>query len=186
MQRASTPCVALSRAFSEEGNQVQHDDLELKYWGDQLTTWPKEWTDHVNLPDAARDYLHNVGLPAGQDWNLEILPASQPVRIRDGLVELIHDGPVPLCVDEENGGRVVAVEEEGARERLVNSDVVCLGRFLMLYQQYRVAVRNVSGDEAETLIASTLTAMQSADPSAMSQKDNYWMVIVEQMRDGLL
>ena len=82
-------------------------------------------------------------------------------------------------------GQLVAVEE-GGTIRFVNSGVQALGKFLVIYQHYRLAVRDLDDEEAEGLIDDTEQAMRAVDAQAMVDAESYWSVIVEQMRGGFL
>jgi len=155
------------------------------FWNDQLQPWPKETVEKLGLSPRDATYLQTIGLPVGVDWSLEI-PAfafERPPSIATGLIPLARDaGVVPICLVIETG-EVVAIEE--SRTRAVNSTLHNFGAFLMFFQDYRRRVRDVGEAESQALIEEVEAKMEHLDPSSM-QKEAYWPVVVEQMRDGLL
>lgn len=159
---------------------------EVDFWGDALTRWPSDVVAKMGVTEEDAKYLINVGLPTGIDWNLSITPpaaGADPDRIA-GMPVVALDGPVPLCVDTSAGGVVVAVENDD--QRMVNSNIKRLGVFLMLFQDYRIRVRELDEDEAVVLIDEIEQRMRECDPDGMRDGEWYWPVVVEQMRDGFL
>jgi SUKH-4 immunity protein len=159
---------------------------EAEFWGDALAAWPDEAVAGLPLTGEDARYLTGVGLPSGVDWSLTMsTPAGRAdVEIRDGLPLLAHDGPVPIAVDRDATSRVVALEPRGPR--VVNSSVPAFGRFLMLYQDYRLRVRGLSEQETESLIDEVAGKMRAGDPFATDDPEGYWPIVIEQMRQGLL
>lgn len=161
------------------------ESREVHFWGPALARWPDDVVSQMKITGANGRYLREVGLPTGIEWNLEIhVPSSDATSGNHDCVALAYDGCVPICVVPHDGDEVVALED-GSR-RLVNANVPAFGAFLMLYHEYRTRVRDLDEDDALTLIAEIDERMRSADPLAMAGPENYWPLIVEQMRDGLL
>jgi hypothetical protein len=159
---------------------------EIDFWGETLVRWSVDVVAKMGIAAEDSTYLTAVGLPVGIDWSLRITsPASgtEPGRI-DGMPIVAFDGPVPLCVDWRAGGRVVAVEDD--RRRTANSSVRQFGAFLMLFQDYRRRVRGLDDEKAEVLIDDVERRMREREPEIMRGDENYWPVIVEQMRHRLL
>jgi hypothetical protein len=163
---------------------------ERAFWRDALVPWPGDVVDKMGIPAEDAAYLREVGLPVGVDWSLVVnppAPGARPSVCNDNPI-LALDGPVPICV--EHNGRVIANEAlaaiEGPGKRLVNSNVRTFGQFLMLYEEYRVRVRNLDEEQAYRLIDEIELGMRDSDPAAMGQPNAYWPAIVEQMRAGLL
>jgi hypothetical protein len=61
-----------------------------------------------------------------------------------------------------------------------------LAECLVYYEQYRRAVGDVSEAEALRLVGVAEERIRNADPAAFDDPENWWPVIVEQMKDGLL
>jgi hypothetical protein len=89
-------------------------------------------------------------------------------------------------LDKQKRGSVISVER-GAKERFMNTDIRRFGECLVLYQQYRLAVRTMDGEhKIQNLIAGTENAMRAIDPTAFADPNNWWAVIIEQMQGGSL
>ena len=159
------------------------DPPELSFWGDALVRWPGEIVAQLGLSAADAAYLKEVGLPAGGDWTLRPNLPARGARLAsvDGLPVLAYDEVLPICIDREDGGRLLAM----ATPFLVNSSVRQFGLFLMSYQDYRLCVGE-DETEAQRLIHEIERAMRSVDAVAMVDREAYWPQIFEQMRDGLL
>jgi len=131
-----------------------------------------------------------VGLPIRADWTLRFDAETNhlpKISNRSQYRRIGLDDAVPICLDEQHCGRVVAVEQEGGgSERHIDSNVECFGECLVYYQQYRALARVSSEDEVQEVIVTTEGRMRMADPSAFDDPNNWWTVIIEQMRQGLL
>jgi hypothetical protein len=159
---------------------------ETDFWGDALVKWPEQVVAamHLKAEDAA--YLTSVGLPVGLGWPLDVrVPvAHEPPALCEGLPILAADGPVSICVDLQNGNRVVAMEV--TQRRLVNLGVAKFGAFLMFYQDHRNRARVLDESGAHALIIDELEqTMRACDPGAMVDREAYWPVILEQIRYGM-
>jgi hypothetical protein len=148
--------------------------------------WPADVVDDMRLTAADAHYLREVGLPVGVDWNLEIEPpaAGRTPTTHHRLAVLARDGPIPICVVSEEDDKIAAME--GNTQRTVNSNICAFGAFLMLYQDYRMRVRGLGEEDALALIDETEQKMCFTDSDAMEDREGYWPLIVEQMRNGML
>lgn len=161
------------------------------FWGrENLKRWAESSLLDVRVPQSSKRFLIPVGLPYKEDWTLEFDADSVPLprlENRANYRRIGFDGSVPICLDEDHDGCVVAVESEiGARERFINASVECFAEFLVLYKQYRSAARTVSEEEVVEVIRGIEQSMRIADADAFHGCDNYWPVIIEQMNSGLL
>lgn len=169
---------------------MPHEET-VKFWGyDNLKRWPESSLRDVNIPHSSKQFLMSVGLPCKEDWTLRFDPeADQLPRLpnKTSCRRIGFDDVVPICLDEERKGCVVAIETDiGGTERFVNSSVERLGEFLVLYQEYRKAARTLSEAEILKLIPTIEARMRQIDPKAVDDPNNYWPVIIEQMNQGLL
>ncbi len=161
---------------------MRFEEDEREYWGERLKAWPASRVSKCRIPVEAAEYLSRVGLPGGATWNFQPSDEARPAHAARGMVIIMYDGVAPICIDEVGGGRIVALEEHGTSVRFVNSSVRMFGRFLSTYQQYRCAVDVVSDEEGLMLVDEVETQFARIDQRAMEVPDNYWPVIVEQMR----
>jgi hypothetical protein len=131
-----------------------------------------------------------VGLPSQEDWTLSFGPQTgglPRLSNKEGYRVIGSDVDVPICLDEQHHGRVVAVEDEvGGSERLINSNVECFVECLAYYKQYRTAVRHASEDEVQAIIDATESQIGRTDPAAFDGSNNWWPIIIDQMNEGQL
>jgi hypothetical protein len=76
-------------------------------------------------------------------------------------------------------GHILCIEDRGSR--FMNASVA--------FQAYRLAVRYMDESAVEEIgriIYSTESRLSTLDQEAMSSSENYWPLVVEQMRDGFL
>jgi hypothetical protein len=169
---------------------MTRDEMK-RFWGSgNLIRWPRQVLESTHLPEDAKSFLAEVGLPLNVDWTMRFnLDTRQVFRTGKNHTHCIigFDDTVPICLREDRGG-IVVWAEEGGPERFANSSVMALGEFLVLYQTYRTADLGPaeSEDDLTALIDHTEEIMRSKDPRSLAGPENVWSVIVEQMRDGLL
>jgi hypothetical protein len=161
----------------------------VHFWGeDLLVRWPRNLVIEMNLPEGAKRFLAEVGLPREVDWTMrfELTPQELQRSEHDPRQLVIgYDDVAAIGLDKQREGCVVSTGPDG-KQRFVNSDVHRFGEFLVLYQRYRLAVRNSDDEGAQEVIAKTEQEMRASDPTALSDPECWWAVIVEQMRAGLL
>lgn len=164
------------------------DNDILAFWGPgRLARWSPEALAATRLSPQAQRYLAEVGFPREVDWTMRFEAVEGHVDHLPGLpgyYVIGHDDIASLCIDARNG-RVVSITPDG-KERFVNSDVSQFGRFLVLYQQYRLAARHLDDTAANRVIAETERAMRDCDQASFSDSECFWAAIVEQMKAGLL
>jgi hypothetical protein len=163
----------------------------IKFWGrDNLKRWTAASLRDVSIPVSSKSFLIEVGLPYRVDWTLQFdNEAEQLPRLpnKKNYRRIGYDDVVPLCLDEEDSGRIIAVEDViGGRERFINSGVDRFAECLVYYQQYRTSVRIAPEEEVPKLVAAAEEHMREADSLAFSDANNWWPVIIEQMNQGLL
>jgi hypothetical protein len=139
--------------------------------------WPREHVDALPLSAEDKHVLVEVGLP-------EVLLLRFEERIesaREGRWLLGSDDDAPLWL--ERGAAVIS-----GHGRYMNASVVGLATCLDQYVRYGAEVSALADEDPTiaSLIDDVEREMRRADPTAFTELDHYWPVIVEQMRDGLL
>jgi hypothetical protein len=163
---------------------VNNEEI-IRFWGkDVLARWSERAASKIRVAADDQRFLVDVGFPQGIDWTLSFPPSEEEPQRQTGRPVLGFDTRMPICVDEEQGR--VGVLDGMAGGRFMNSSIRKLGSFLVLYQTYRTKVREMDEDSALALVEETAARFEAEDVQAMAAVDNYWPVIVEQMRDGLL
>ena len=159
---------------------------ERTFWGSHLTRWPGDVVERAGMSTEDARYLSTVGLPVGVDWTLEMQQPSpgSTVTVHEGLPVLAREEPAAICLDMGTGHVVSLLGGRGPL--VVNSSVGLFGRFLMVYQFYRVKVVYLEEKGAESLIEDVYLEMVRDDEPCMRAGSFYWPRIVAQMRQGEL
>jgi SUKH-4 immunity protein len=162
----------------------------IDFWGgENLIRWPESALRTIAIPEKSKIFLAQVGMPNQKGWTLHFESGAGELNLgyRRNCRRIGFDDVVPICLDEDGQGRVIAAEQAvGGKERYINSSVEAFGACLVQYQTYRNEVRTTSEEQIPQLVDKTEKSMRSIDGSAFESIDNYWPVIIEQMRQGLL
>lgn len=167
-----------------QGNEI------VDFWGiENLNRWNVEDLEDLDVSESAKRFLSDVGLPKQSDWTLRLGEdrGSLPrLKERPTCRVIGYDDYVPICVDEENDGRIIEVERWPSSVRVINSSVQHFGAALVQYQRYRIEVQSVGEDHVEAFIDEIEKMLKEIDTAAYSAPGAWWPLIIEQMRDGLL
>jgi hypothetical protein len=159
----------------------------MAFWGDMLKAWPSDVVKKMGLSREDTDYLVEVGLPVAMPLYIPMPPpaAGSEPEMYDGLPVLTHDHHTPVCLDPSRGGRVMMMCKD--RPFLINSNVRCLGAFLMIFQDYLVRSRAYDPDDDDgrgVLVTEIEQRMRAADPGAMRDAGDGWPMTIMEMRLG--
>jgi hypothetical protein len=144
------------------------------------------------LPASSSTFLQNTGLPqVDEDLFIHFVPQVGGLRPRtyQGMQYVVigndYGNSVVVRVDD---GQIFSVPEEGVDVpvRFVNTDIQSLARFVTIYLQALPHLRIVDDDEASRMVDRLEVQFNEVDPQALSDDENWWAVILEQVRYGLL
>ena len=163
-------------------------------WGTGLIRTEPTAVAGLNIPQAARRFLTEAGLPreAGYDISfdrpedeLPTLPEAFPNGYDfPSEYNCMHpigvDGATLLCL-EEGTGHVYSIDIDGQNipTRFVNSSLPALAECLLVNRVTSPEARTDSGGEDEdeamrSLVRGLGDDMRRIDPEAMRDPDNYW------------
>ena len=162
-------------------------EIVLFWKQSNLLRWPEALLKNVAIPNSAKLFLVEVGLPSGVDWTLRFDNATfDLLEKHSGFRQFGYDDATPICFRETDGA-IVAVEIFPMDKVIyLNASVEAFGAFLVLYQRYRTGARQFSEEDILRTIDATENEMHTEDPTALVSPNNYWSLILEQMRQGLL
>ncbi len=163
-------------------------DEQLGFWDEEggLVLWPPDLLADADLPEDAKKYLSQVGLPC----------ESEPVRFELTFMEMqllvSHPGYLvigyvedfPICLKWGTGQ--VFCFEEVKKAIFVNTNLRRFAACTRLYERYRLESRDLDDEAAKLVVAKTEQAMRDVDPSALLDENSWWSVIIEQMYNGFL
>jgi SUKH-4 immunity protein len=166
---------------------ISHADL-ARLWGEANIVRSSVDAQAVTLPADAFAILKEVGLPRHVDPLFEVrdlavikIPGQSGLYWRFG-----SDFGTDLCVSADTGevGSFSLTGEYPAR--FVNTSLALFIEFLVLVSAERNRFPDLGDDEIDQLIAALGERLQQLDERALAGPDNWWAVIFEQLREGLL
>lgn len=166
---------------------VVHEDL-VRLWGEgNVVRYDPSRVD-VALPANAADALENVGLPKAVDplfevRDLSILESRDQGRL---YCRFGTDHGTDLCVALDDGAVMSLSVAGDYPDRFVNTSLPAFIEFLLLVSDARRRFLDLGDDEIDLLIADLETRLRRLDDRALADPDDWWSVIIEQMKDGLL
>lgn len=141
--------------------------------------------DGLGLPPDAQYVLIDVGLPANIEF---FFTARRPV--------LFHPRQHPdatFCRIGTDEGGDLSVTPAGGVEwtstdtdlvRSVSTSLATFAETFFYFGQYRQRVKDLAEDDVEPLIDAFAQRLQAVDPEIMDDGDNFWVLVLDQMREG--
>ncbi|MBX7192441.1 MAG: SUKH-4 family immunity protein [Sandaracinaceae bacterium] len=133
------------------------------------------------LSDGNKQFLREVGLL--DDPASHLRPLAVPRVLADGSIQVATEGDVaPIVVLSDGSVRML----DGSVGRFVNTTLRQFAAAMEVYEEHYSrggsALEPPSREDARRL----REALKRVDPTCFSDRESYWSVIVEQVRDGLL
>jgi hypothetical protein len=148
----------------------------------QLVRYPPDVVAGLPIPATAKHVLTDIGLPRGGDF---FTAADQPRMVARGWCRIGRDQATDICLDA--AGHVVSTSESGEYpDRFVNSDLAAFLRFLALVTAHRAAYAARSDEESDAHVDALAGALAGVDSEAFAKPGNWWSLVFEQLRHGLL
>lgn len=167
---------------------VSHEDL-LRLWGESNVV-QIDPTEHLllHLPRQTAETLARVGLPR----RIEMLFEARELQ----MVDVPHlsgrycmfgsDLGTELCISVDTGVVLSLSLNRRYPDRFVNTTLALFLEFLVLVTIERAALAHVRDQDIDARIAALESRLRQMDERALADPDNWWSVIIEQMRDGFL
>lgn len=144
--------------------------------------YPSDVAAGLPIPSAAKDFLTTVGLPVETEY---FMAAEQPEVTTGGQVRVGTDFGTDICVDA--AGQVRSIDAAGEYpERFINSDVSAFARSLAVVTAGVSEWAGRPDDEIDEQVEVLAAALEDIDKAVFADPENWWSVIFEQLRDGLL
>ena len=181
---------------------ISENDIGAVWKPKELHRASRQVVDGLSIPHDQKEYLHKLGLPNVEHLLLEF-DLSKPLPLLSKLsstqnvpeeykgLKVIgtQDGEPSICLDEKRSGQLWSVDATGQDlTRYINCGVREFGLFLTVHKRdYLRPGLSKLPDKAIRLIINTIeTEYRAIDKSALDNQENWWSVILEQMKDGLL
>jgi SUKH-4 immunity protein len=162
--------------------RVPIEEVVRLFGEDNIVRFPADSVAPLPVPSSARDILINIGVPGETDF---FAAAEAPQAGPAGFTQIGTDYGTDICVD--SAGRVHSISASGEYpNRFVNSHLEAFLRFLALALAERAASEGLPDDELDERVEVLADVLAGIDEAAFEDPENWWAVIFEQMRDGLL
>lgn len=146
----------------------------IQFWGqDLMVRWNAGHLKGAKIPEAAKTFLSQVGLPEdiGDDFHFE--PSNK--TLPEGLV-IGTDAESQICIGAD--GKVTAIHPED-RPWPMNTSVDRLARCLILYQQVQRLPPDANDEQTEQLIDRIRAELARVEPELAEDDDGYWVMFLE-------
>jgi hypothetical protein len=171
----------------------------MSTFADEMRTeWGRDGLQRAR-PESSKQFLLEVGLPKKEllcitfEMLEDPLPTMEEVARAKGqscpaeacfFLRLGCGGHAPdFALTNDSQGKVMEVDFDPPRLRFVNSRVQHLGAFLLAYARSRVR-EEMSREDNLAYVASMRAELEKIDPEALSNSDNWWSLVLEQMEDS--
>lgn len=171
--------------MSENRHGSYIDQIRAHWPSSRRALWTREVLSEFMFRDESKQFLATVGLPVGETWTLSFGP-THLTRLEDvnRAVVIGYDAHVPVCIRDAADDFIYCLHEE---PEFMNSTVTELGIFLLLYSEYRIAVRGIDDEETALRMIDTVESeMRKQDPAALAKVEHYWPQVLDQMKIGNL
>ena len=187
----------------------------IDFWGfDNLSRAKPEALKSINISEESKHFLVEIGLPRELDlfypikFSLEydIFPELEIKKylskkiyqkysqLKQTIIIASEDNILGyFCIFEFTGGFVYSIGiDKGVIDGIyfMNSSVQQLAEFLFLYQNYRLKGEreNIFDDEDKYyhLTQELEYEMYQVDARVFDNEENWWLLVLEQMYDGLI
>jgi hypothetical protein len=171
------------------GEVMEYQDI-IQFWGENnLFRWTEDDVKDSAIPDSAKRFLVTVGLRCSETWSMRFdLTTSRLPRVPH-IMRLRQIGwdcdLVPICIDETNGFVVSSESDDGEDLRFINPTVELFGENLIYYHEYREEVL-INETDDNNIIYLFEEKLKKSDSLSFSNDNNWWPVVIEQIRHGLL
>ncbi len=174
----------------------------------QLTKIKKKDLSRFCLPSESNSFLCNTGLPESDEILMDNLQVTfnllkPPLLTLEEFAKKANLPPAPqhlskcvcidfsdfqdlTCIDVLRGGSIYKIDpNRGYCEKFVNSQVEKFGIFAAVYVAHIKHTEYLKWQELSFADVHLYECMQTIDPQAFADPDNWWAVILEEMLSGL-
>lgn len=170
------------------------DEFKVRWEGEetsQLVRYPRNVVLELAIPEEARSFLTDIGLPEGAapflDFggpsHLSIPSVTEVWKAGERRYRILGSNGYgdPVCVDTESAGRVFYLLHDGdMAPRFMNSSIPQLAYSLLAFRQVVADTNAIGGKDAYLdgrippgVVERFITEMETIDPPAISS-EHFW------------
>lgn len=138
-----------------------------------------------NLSVEDKNILCEIGLPELPLDFIHFDVKDIENIIYEEYVIIGGDNGTYICINEK--GNIVSVDKEQEYPtRFVNINLESLLKFILVFWEYQDVIINAEDEELYTIIKQIRYKFDSIDIQALSDEENWWAIILEQIEQGLM
>lgn len=136
---------------------------------------------NYDLPYNTKKILCDIGLPVEPVTFIKFnIGEIENIVTDEGYIIIGNDFGTNICIN--NRGEVVSVDpEKEYPERFINKDLETFLRFIIIFILYRDKIRNSDDDKIYHVIHEIEKEFSVFDVQALSNEENWWPLILEQI-----
>ena len=166
------------------------ESLVVRLWGKRLKPYPVDALDGVDVAPATRAFLLSVGMPRISTDSELVTLYAKPKKTRiagESLLQIGDDFGTALCL-RPGADAVWSIDRKGELPtRFVNSSIPAMLAFISLHKKRSIEMDETASEaEFQKVVDDLANEYDKLDAAALANRENYWSVILEQTRDGLI
>lgn len=152
------------------------------------------------IPEKSKEFLVKVGVPKENillcEFDLSSFPflkkhaENKGITVEEDLPYKVigNDGYMQICLSEQSKmGEVIAYDLNGELPiRYINCNIETFIAFLALYVKDYCKYNDQKDDVLDEYAEKLEAKMKVVDPKAFSNPDNWWFLVTQQMKEGML
>lgn len=157
-----------------------------KYFTNNFELFRKEEYRYCDLSDESKKILCDIGLPKKPLNFLQFdIEKIENIQLSAKYITIGNDYGTNICINKQN--QIVSVDpEDEYPTRFVNKNLKSLLQFIRIYLSYESKFVDVNDDEINKILEEIKREFEEIDIEALSNEENWWSVILEQVELGLM
>lgn len=157
-----------------------------KYLQKKFKLIKREEYRNCNLSNTTKEILCDIGLPNNLlnfvQFNIE---KAENIRLNEKYVIIGNDFGTNICIDDKD--EIVSVDVKNEYPvRFINKNLVTFLEFIVVFLSYEDKINNADDNEINQVMKELRKEFDMIDIQALSSKENWWSIILEQIELGLM
>ena len=153
-----------------------------EYLQNKFTLIRNERYRYYDISDSTKKILCDIGLPQNPLNFIEFnILGIENIILENKYIVIGNDLGTNICVVNHTNEIVSFDIEYEYPMRFVNSSLENLINFIIIFLSYYNELDNIEENEEEKVISCIKNKFNSIDPKALSNDENWWAIILEQL-----
>ena len=157
-----------------------------EYLKNNFELFTKEDYRSCNLSTKSKRILCDIGLPEKPLNFIQFnIRAIKNIKLEDEYFIIGNDYGTNICINQKD--EIVSVDPEHEYPtRFINQNLEYLLKFIVVFLSYEKVIINTSDEDVHNVIENVKREFEEIDIQALSDEENWWSVILEQIELGLM